>query len=130
MLSYQIEPRRSETNATGHIDHAVIPVWFENARSPIYELFNPGLSFRTWNTVIRKMDIEYLGQIFHDKNTVVRTSVGNIRDTSFEIIQELWQESKLTATATTVIVHFDYDAKTKITIPGPVKEKLSLLQKP
>lgn len=128
MLSYQIVPRRDETNATGHIDHKVIPAWFENARSPIYELFNPGLSPRTWNTVIRKMDIEYLGQIFQKKKTVVETSIGNIRNTSFEVIQQLWQENKLTATGTTVIVHFDYEANNKIRIPEPIREKLLQLK--
>ena len=44
MLRYKIEPRNNETNATGHIDHTVIPVWFELARTPVYQLFNPDMA--------------------------------------------------------------------------------------
>ncbi|OGT87316.1 MAG: hypothetical protein A3G96_04435 [Gammaproteobacteria bacterium RIFCSPLOWO2_12_FULL_52_10] len=125
MLSYVIEPRSSETNATGHIDHTVIPVWFELARTPIYKLFNPDMSFSTWNTVIRKMTVDYLGQVFHNRKTEVRTVIGGIKNTSFTVIQELWQDQTRVAIAETVLVYFDYKNQRKLNITPAIQDQLT-----
>ena len=127
MLTYAIEPRSSETNATGHIDHTAIPDWLELARTPIYQLFNPDMSFTTWNTVIRKMTIDYIGQVFHNRKTEVRTVVGEIKNTSFTVKQELWQDETLVAKAVTVIVYFDYANHHKLAIPEAIRTQLLAL---
>ena len=127
MLRYRIEPRSSETNATGHIDHTVIPEWFELARTPIYQLFNPGMSFSTWNTVIRKIEIDYIGQVFHDRETEIRSSVGVVKNSSFQISQELWQDGSLVARGNTVLVYYDYKSRQKQTIPERIREQLARL---
>lgn len=127
MLRYTIEPRSGETNATGHIDHAVIPVWFEMARAPIYRIFNPDMSFSTWNTVIRKIEIDYTGQIFHNRETEVRSRIGGIRTTSFQVQQELWQEHSLVARGVTVLVYFDYGTQEKLEIPQAIRTRLMAL---
>ena len=127
MLRYKIEPRSNETNATGHIDHTVIPAWFELARTPIYQLFNPDMSFSTWNTVIRKLEIDYLGQVFHERETEVRTVIGEIKNSSFQVDQELWQDGVLVAQGNTVLVYFDYDGGRKQTIPDAIRDRLTRL---
>ena len=127
MLRHTIEPRSGETNATGHIDHTVIPVWFELARSPIYKMFNPDMSFSTWNTVIRKIEIEYSGQVFHDRETEVWTQIGEIRTSSFEVEQELWQNHNPVARGSTVLVYFDYKAQQKLEIPQAIRTQLMAL---
>jgi len=124
MLRYKIEPRSSETNATGHIDHTVIPVWFELARTPYYQVFNPSLSYAKWNTVIRKIEIDYLGQVMHNLETEVRSRIGTIKNSSFQIEQELWQELALVARGKSVLVHFDYEARVKLAIPQPMRDRL------
>lgn len=128
MLSYKIETRTNDTNATGHIDHTVIPVWFELARTPIYELLNPGLSLAKWNTVIRKIDIDYLGQVLHGKDTEVRSCIGAIKNTSFQVLQELRQTGVVAAKGSTVLVCFDYKGQQKMTIPPAVREQLAAWQ--
>ena len=125
MLSYKIETRTNETNATGHIDHTVIPVWFELARTPIYALLNPGLSLATWNTVIRKIDIDYLGQVLHGRDTEVRSRIGVIRNSSFQVLQELWQAGVAVAKGSTVLVCFDYKKQQKMAMPPAVREQLA-----
>ena len=124
MLRYKIEPRCNEANATGHIDHAVIPVWFELARTPYYQVFNPSLAFASWNTVIRKIEIDYLGQVFHNRETEVRSRITDIKNSSFQIEQELWQELSLVARGNTVLVHFDYETQAKREIPQAVRDRL------
>jgi acyl-CoA thioester hydrolase len=123
MLCYRIEPRSSETNATGHIDHTAVPEWFEQARTPIYRIFNPSLSFASWNTVIRRIVIEFLGQIFHDRETEVITAVGTIKNTSLTVLQELWQDGVKVATAETVPVYFDYRQQRKLHITPTLRNR-------
>jgi len=130
MLTYDIIPRRSETNATGHIDHTILPVWFEQARTPIYEIFNPDLSLATWNTVIRSMTIDYLGQVYYNRPTEVRTTIGEIKTSSFNIEQELWQAGTLVAQAWTVLVYFDYQHQCKRTITSDLIQRLQALSQP
>ena len=127
MLRYKIEPRSGETNATGHIDHTVIPIWFELARTPIYKMFNPDMSFTTWNTVIRKIEIDYTGQVFHDRETEVWTRIGEIRNSSFQVEQELWQDHNLVARGNTVLVYFDYEERNKLEIPRGIRAQLTAL---
>lgn len=128
MLSYQIETRTNETNATGHIDHTVIPVWFELARTPIYELLNPGRSLAAWNTVIRKIEIDYLGQVRHGQDTEVRSCIGEIKNTSFQVLQGLWQAGIAVANGSTVLVCFDYKSGQKMAIPPAVRGQLAAWQ--
>lgn len=130
MFTYDIIPRRSETNATGHIDHTVLPVWFEQARTPIYEIFNPDLSLATWNTVIRSMTIDYLGQVYHNRPIEIRTAIGEIKTSSFNIEQELWQAGTLVARARTVLVYFDYQHQRKQAITPDLRQRLQALTRP
>jgi acyl-CoA thioester hydrolase len=127
VLCCQIETRTGETNATGHIDHTVIPAWFEQARTPIYRLFNPELSFANWNTVIKKIEVDYVSQIYYGRRTEVRSTIAEIRNTSFTIRQELWQDDKLTASGRVILVHFDYQAGQKTPIPPSIRSRLQTL---
>lgn len=119
-----IETRTSETNATGHIDHTVIPVWFEQARGPIYKLFNPSESFATWNTIIRKLELDFLSPIHHRMPTEVRSHVSAIGATSFTVTQELWQEDRLAVIGLAVIVHYDYQSRKPVNIPLGIRAQL------
>ncbi len=49
MFTFQLTPRYSETDALGHITNTALPVWFEEARAPIFEIFMPGLGLEDWN---------------------------------------------------------------------------------
>lgn len=127
MFICPIATRTSETNATGHIDHTVIPVWFEQARGPIYRILNPSESFATWNTIIRKLELDFLSPIHHRLPTEVRSQVTAIGNTSFTVVQELWQEDRLTATCHAVIVHFDYQSQQKAPLPDAIRQQLKSL---
>ena len=54
MLSCTMEPRFCETDALGHINNTVVPMWFETARGPVFEVFNPGQDLSKWNVILRK----------------------------------------------------------------------------
>lgn len=129
MLSYTIEPRFCETDALGHINHTVVPMWLEQARSPIFELFNPSLSLENWNLILKKINIDYISQVYLGSIVVIKTYIGEIRQTSFVVEQEVFQNGTLVAKADVLMIHFDYEKQTKENIPTAIKENLVKLQK-
>ena len=129
MLSYKIEPRFCETDALGHINHTAVPMWLEQARSPIFELFNPSLSLESWNLILKKISIDYISQVYLGSIVEIETYIGEIRKTSFVVEQEVLQNGNLVAKADVVMIHFDYEKQTKENIPTTIKENLVKLQK-
>ena len=124
MFTYQVEPRFSETDALGHINNTVVPVWFEQGRTPIFALFNPDLALDKWNLILKKMDVDFVAQIYLYSPVEIRTSLSAVGNTSMTIHQEVWQKDQLVAQGDCVMVHFDYQQQAKAPIPPEVKEKL------
>ena len=124
MFTYQTEPRFSETDALGHINNTVVPVWFEQGRTPIFQLFNPDLNLNQWNLILKKMEVDFVAQIYLYSPVEIRTTLSAVGNTSLTIHQEVWQKDQLVAQGDCVMVHFDYQQQTKAPIPREVKEKL------
>ena len=113
MLLSTMEPRFCETDALGHINNTVLPMWFETARGPIFELFNPGQDLSKWNVILRKIDVDFLAQIYHGHAVEIRTRIGHIGSSSFVCEHEAWQRGKLVATGSAVMIYFDYEQQCK-----------------
>ncbi|WP_226664299.1 acyl-CoA thioesterase [Microbulbifer aggregans] len=124
MFTYQIEPRFSETDALGHINNTVVPAWFEQGRMPIFRIFNPDLSLVQWNLILKKMEVDFVAQIYLFSPVEIRTSILAIGNTSLSIHQEVWQKDELVAQGDCVMVHFDYENQSKAPIPKNVREEL------
>lgn len=123
-----IEPRLSETDALGHINNTALPAWFEFARKPVFALFNPALSFGKWSLILRRIDVEFLRQIYVTDAVEIRTWIGDIGNTSFTVRHEAWQNGELAASGNAVMIHFDYERQTKAAIPPEIRAKLEALQ--
>ncbi len=127
MLLYDVSPRFCETDAMGHINNTVLPVWFESARGPIFEICNPGLSLDKWNLILRKIDVDFLAQTYYEFPAQVRTRIGHIGQSSFVVEHELWQRGEKTATGSAVMIYFDYNAQQKQEIPAAIRTELQKL---
>ena len=119
-----VEPRFSETDALGHINNTVLPVWFEEARTPIFEMFCPGLDPQNWHLIIAKIEVEFLGELFYGKAIEIRTFMKKIGNSSMEIGHEAWQEGEKRAQGSAVMVHFDHDSKSSKPIPDNIRQVL------
>ena len=128
MFELQIEPRFCETDGLGHINNTVLPVWFAEARRPVFEIFmdKPGLD--NWNLILRRFEVDFEGELFWGEAVTVRTGIGRIGTTSVRIEQEAWQRGRLCARGRAVLIHFDYAARRPLPIPDPVREKLGAHQ--
>jgi acyl-CoA thioester hydrolase len=129
MLSLRIEPRFSETDTLKHINNTVVPVWFEHARTPLFKLFNPNLDVNNWNLIIKRIEVEYLKQIYLDAEVEIKTYIEEIRTSSCVVAQEVWQRGDLAASGKTIMVYFDYKTQNKQPIPDSIKAQLVKLQR-
>lgn len=125
MFHLELEPRFSDTDALGHISNTTLPVWFEQARTPIFKLFHPGLEVATWPLIIARLEIDLIAQSYWQMPVEIRTSIGKIGNSSFHVVQEAWQSGKQTARGVAVLIHFDYEAEKALPIPEDVRVKLS-----
>ena len=124
MLQETITPRFSETDALGHINNTVIPVWFEQARRPIFQLFTPDLDPKQWRLIIARIEIDYIGELRYGHDITIRTSVAKIGNASFHIAQEVLQTGEIRAKGLAILVHYDYQNHQSKPIPIHIRHKL------
>lgn len=122
MLSILIEPRFGDVDGLGHINNTVIPGWFEQARTPIYRCFNPELKFTDWNLILARFEIDFVSQMYFDKEVEIKTFISRIGKSSLEVYQEAWQSGSLCTKGKTVLVHFDFKQQKSIEIPLKIRE--------
>lgn len=111
MWTTTIRPRYNETDAQGHINNTVLPVWFLEAREPVIALFakdSPGASS---GLAVVHMEVSYHAETHFGSPVTVVTSIGEIRNKAFQIIQRCWQNGTLTATGVTTLVSFDMETR-------------------
>ncbi|OEY66092.1 acyl-CoA thioesterase [Marinobacter sp. X15-166B] len=125
MFYLELQPRFSDTDALGHISNTTMPVWFEQARTPIFEIFHPTLEVKTWPLIIARVEVDFLAQSYWQLPVEVRTGIGKIGNSSLQVIQEAWQDGKPIARGTSVLIHFDYATEKSVPIPAGVRDALA-----
>jgi acyl-CoA thioester hydrolase len=124
MFHLTIKPRFCETDALGHINHAVLPTWFEEGRIDIFRIFNPSLSIDSWNLILKHLEIDFKAQIWQVHPVDIETGIEKIGNTSFTVAQRANQEGTVCAEGRVVLVHFDYKSQKPAPIPTPIREQL------
>lgn len=124
MLTHIIDPRFSDTDALGHISNTAFPIWFEEARTPLFEIFHPSLELKSWPLIIARLEIDLLAQTYWAKPVTIKTSISKLGNSSCHIIHEAWQDEKMVAKGLAVMICFDYESETSKTIPAQVREQL------
>ena len=124
MFEMVITPRVSETDLVGHINNTTLPIWFEAARAPIFDLFNPNQDYENWKLIIVKSTLEFQRQIYYGKNVVLKTWVKNIGNASLVLHEELYQEGSLCAVNEAVYVNFNIKAQEAEIIPLHIRNEL------
>jgi acyl-CoA thioester hydrolase len=125
MFVLSVQPRFAETDALGHINNAVLPVWFEQARTPIFEIFVPDLDVKKWTLILAKIEVEFVKEIFYGENVQIRSFIEKIGNSSFICYQEVWQSESLVAKGRAVMVHFDHNTKKSMPISEKIKCQLN-----
>lgn len=125
MWEITITPRFSELDPLGHINNTVPPIWFEQGRDPIFELFNPTLDFENWQTIMARTSVEFIRQIHFRQRARILTWVKRLGNSSLTSYQELFQGGELRAKAEAIIVHFDHATQKSVRIPDNIRAELA-----
>ncbi|MFN2362094.1 MAG: acyl-CoA thioesterase [Marinobacter sp.] len=125
MFFYEVEPRFSDTDALGHINNTVYPVWFEQARTPVFRIFHPSLTPKGWPLILARMEIDLKAQCYWHTPVEVHTGIGTVGNSSFQVIQEAWQNGTVVARGVTVLIHFDYETQKSVPIPDAIRDRLA-----
>lgn len=124
MHELEIQPRFCETDALGHISNTTLPIWLEAARFPFFTETLPAGSLKDWPLIMARIEIDFVQQLFVDDPVLVKTAVSRIGNSSFSVCQEVWQNDRVAAKASTVMVHFDFETQKPTPIPSVIREKL------
>ena len=124
MYSYSVMPGFSDTDGLGHISNTRLPVWFENARDPIFKLFTPTLDLKRWPLILARVTVDFKEQMYLDHQVEIRSYISKIGNASFTTTQEAWQDGICTAKGEATMVHFDYRLKKSVVIPDEIRSLL------
>jgi len=125
MFKEKIMPRFTETDALGHINNTVLPVWFEATRTPIFRFFTPDLDPKQWKLIIAKIEVEFQGELFYGQEVEIKTAIRKIGNSSFVIEQSAWQHDEQCALGKTIVVRYDFDSKKSQALSEQEKNMLS-----
>ena len=115
----EIRPRFCETDALGHINNTVLPVWFEDGRSCLLQQLPRGAE----QGVAAHLAIDFLAELRLRPEVIIRTGIHKVGLKSYEFYQEAWQREKICARAWVVIVR--WDPRTRQTCPIPEDERMA-----
>ena len=125
MFYFELQPRFSDTDALGHISNTTLPVWFEQARMPLFRIFHPTLDVKTWPLIIARVEIDFVAQSFWHLPVEVRTGIGKVGNSLFQTVLEAWQDGKLIARGKAGLIHFDYSTEKAVPIPQKARVQLA-----
>ncbi|MDX1457740.1 MAG: thioesterase family protein [Marinobacter sp.] len=125
MFHCQIDPRFNDTDALGHISNTAYPVWFEQARTPVFELFHPSLDVKTWPIILARIEVDLKAQCYWGKPIDIETAVGKVGNSSCQVIQRAFQEGKEVAAGTAVLIYFDYRTEKPMPISDEIRARLA-----
>jgi acyl-CoA thioester hydrolase len=127
MFAIRVMPRFGEIDGLGHVNNVVLAEWFELARNPLFRLFEPNLRLAhdVWPLILAHTDYDFIAEIFFQHEVEIRSSVSRIGTKSFTIRHEAWQEGRLCAAGSAVIVHFDFVNRKSTPIPEDKKRLLA-----
>lgn len=124
ILTETITPGFYETDALGHINNTVIPMWFEKGRVPLFKIFTPDLDPNKWCLIVVRLDVQFLAQTGYIDPVTIKTHIKRIGNSSFVVTQSCIQNEIETAKADTTMVHFDYQNQKSTPIPDAARQAL------
>ncbi|MFY0642319.1 MAG: acyl-CoA thioesterase [Bermanella sp.] len=124
MLIHTIQPRFSDTDALGHISNTAFPIWFEEARTPLFEIYHPTLDVKSWPLIIARIELDLLAQTYWGDDVQIKTYINKLGNSSCEVAHEAWQKDKIVAKGKAVMIYFDYENEVSQPIPDEVRKAL------
>lgn len=113
VVETEIQVRFSDLDHLGHVANNIYNQYLDMGRIEWYTTI-PG---DKPNTVVRRIEIEFLAEIKYQDKVLLRTWCRRIGNRSATISQEIFSNGKLVTKANVVIVGFDRKARSSCRLP-------------
>lgn len=120
----KVSPRFGDIDGLGHVNNTIMPAWFELARNPVFEIFNPERNLKKWNLILARFEVDFVSQMYYRGEIEIKTWIHRIGNSSFEVYQEAYQGNTLGAKGKTVLIYFDFKLQKSVPIPDYYREQL------
>lgn len=123
-----VTPRFGDVDSLGHINNTVPAVWFELARNPFLEIFDPSLELKreSFPLILVHTDYDFVNQIYFKYDVEIKTTVTRIGTKSFTVYHEAWQQGRLCVKGSAVLVYYNFNTEESV----PIREnERKLLEK-
>jgi acyl-CoA thioester hydrolase len=122
---YPQEIRFSDVDMMGHVNNSVYLTYFEEARMKfMMEITPPEWSWVSQGIIVARNEINYRMPVLLGDPLFVVVEVCELGRTSFTLSYQLLRNDQLCSDGKSIMVCFDYNEKTKITIPDHWREAL------
>lgn len=125
MFETIIHPRVSETDAVGHINNTVVPVWFEAGRRDFFAIFGPPEDFSQWRMIVAGFTVNFEHELTYPAPVTVRTWVERVGNSSLTLHEELHQHGTRCATGRTTYVNVNPATKRSEPLSDAVRLELA-----
>lgn len=115
-----IQLRFVDTDALGHVNNANFAQFVELARVDLMR----GLGVRQGTMILARLEIDFRRQVYFGDRVEVVTEVAAIGRSSVTLGHRVLAEDEVAAEATSVVVHFDYEAQRSKPLPPELRERL------
>jgi acyl-CoA thioester hydrolase len=120
--------RYADTDRQGHVNNAVFATMLETGRVEIlFDLTSP-LAGPQCAFVIANLNIDFRSEITWPGRVEIGTSVSGVGRSSFKLEQALFQDGRLAATASTVIVQMNEATRRSEPLTDAAIERLNRLK--
>ena len=126
MFETVIYPRVSETDAVGHINNTVVPVWFEAARRDFFPLCGPVDDFSQWRMIVVNLTVDFIHELRYPEPVVVHTRVERLGTSSLTLIEEMRQGGVLCCRGRATYVNVNPETKRAEPLSAAVRAALTV----
>lgn len=125
MFTYETTVRFSECDALGHVNNTVYFIYFEEARTEIFRIFNSGLDTKRWNLIVASTSCDFLSQVKYAEKLTVYTWIGRLGNSSFEVHHAIKNKKGVwVARGKAILLRFDFEQQKAVPLSETIREEL------
>jgi acyl-CoA thioester hydrolase len=127
MHEIEITGRFSETDALGHINNTSYFVYLEEARIKFFQLLGFNMKAKDWNFILASTTCNFINQGYFNQIFSIKTCVSKIGTKSFQLEHDIVcaQTKQIIASASAVVVYYNYEEQKSEQIPELLKSQLA-----
>jgi acyl-CoA thioester hydrolase len=111
-----------------HVNNAAYVVWAETVRCNYFDEVLGNSPTGTCGIILAKTEFEYLHPLDYREEVAIACRVSRLGRKSFDLLYEVWSESRqsLAARGRTVMVAYNFETKSSIVIPEEWRKLITI----